>query len=204
MSRAPDSPYAARDRDAHAQEIGRQDPEEVHEFYGPFAMVDDLIEFVHIVSPTHGEFDTALLLEPRPPQIYVASDAGERFLRERYPNARAFRVAAHELLLESLDHGRALVCDLTARDGPFRRLSVLVRAERDARYTPERYEAKGVWGSPGLACLGVDIRLAARASGRIEWADGRIEAVDRRAVLFRGSYGKIQPIKRSVAATSTR
>lgn len=198
------SPYATRDEASHAHEMGRVHPDEVHEFYGPFAMVDDLIEFVHIVSPTHGELDTALLLQPQPPQIYVSNEAGERFLRERYPNARRFRVPARQLLLESLDQGRAIVCHLTAQEGPFRRLSVLVRADAEARCTPERYEARGVWGSSGLVCVGVDLRLPARATGRIDWADGTVEAVDRPAVLFRGSYGKIQPITRAGEARHRR
>lgn len=192
MVRPGSSPYATRDPVRHAHELGRLDPQEVHEFYAPFALVPGLVELVRVISPAYGEMDMVVILEPRPVRVYVNSNAGERFLRDRFPAVERFRVPEDDLLLEDANRGRTLVADLSAHEGPFRELSLVVRARPDATYEPERYEGLNVWGSE-LTCYGIDMRLAATARGMVRREGGARESVFQDATLFRGSYGKVAP-----------
>lgn len=192
MVRSGTSPYATRDPARHAEELGRLDPNEVHEFYGPFAMVPGLAELARVISPTYGEMDMIVILEPRPVRVYTNSETGERFLRERFPTVERFRVPEHDLLLEDGERGRTIVADLSAREGPLRELSLVVRAHSGAAYEAERYEGLNVWGSQ-LTCYGIDMRVAATARGMVRRQAGGPQPVAQDATLFRGSYGKLAP-----------
>ncbi|MBI2077832.1 MAG: hypothetical protein HYT80_05605 [Euryarchaeota archaeon] len=186
------SPIAAKDPKAHARALGELHPEEVHEFYGPFTMIEGLVEFVRVASPAYGEMDMAYLLGRAPATIYTNSEAGERFLRERFPKAERHRLDPAQFHLNDFDRGHAIAAELESKAGPLRAASVVVRAAPGSAYVAERYGAQGVWDGP-FDCHGIDMRLAARARGVVAWKDGPLEAIDRSATLFRGSYGRITP-----------
>lgn len=188
------SPYDATDPRHHAEELGRLDADEVHEFYHPFAMLPSGLELVRVVSPAYGAMDMVVLLDPKPVRVYVNTEAGERYLRERYPPVRRFRVPEAGMRLVELDRGETIIAELVAENGPLRELSLTIRAEADAAVRAERYEGHSVWGSD-LACHGVDLRQAATCRGLVRWEGGRAEAISAPATIFRGSYGKIAPLR---------
>ena len=192
MKQPGPSPIIAKDAAAHARALGEVHADEVHEFYGPFTMVEGLIEFVRVASPGYGEMDMAYLLGRKPPTVYVNSAAGERFLGTRFPKVERYRLADDSFSINDFDRGHAIAAELESDRGPLRQAALVVRAHPQTEYVAERYSADNVWG--GLFdCHGIDMRLAARARGMIRWAEGRVETVDRSATLFRGSYGRITP-----------
>jgi hypothetical protein len=194
------SPYASKDPSAHASELGRVTPEDVHEFYAPFTMVDDVVELVRVISPGYGEMDMAVLVyHPRPLHVYTNSDAGERFLRERFPKVKRHRLKETDFQLEELDRGQAIAATLRSTEGPLRALSLIVRARPDSTYAVERYGSDGVWESDFL-CRGIDMRVAATAQGFAEWEGKPRQLIDGKATLFRGSYGLVRPKPTAAAA----
>lgn len=191
MKPAGTSPYATRDAQHHAEALGRVEPDDVHEFYHPFVMLDDLpLELVRVVNPTYGALDMILLLEPRPIQLYCDDKNGAKFMRERFPNAHTFPVPAAQIRLVELDRGETMLAELRSPKGPIRELSLVINADPDAEIRTERYESHDVWDSP-LECHGIDLRQAATCRGTILWDSGKRDALSTPATIFRGSYGKI-------------
>ena len=195
MKPAGNSPYASTDPKHHAEALGRLDDGEVHEFYHPFVMLNDIpLELVRVVSPGYGAMDMILLLQPKPIRLYVNDDDGARFMQERFPHAKTFRAQDTDMRLVELDRGATMLAQLRADKGPIRELSLVISADAGAALSTERYESHEVWGSP-LECHGIDMRQAATCRGIVQWEDGRREALSTPATIFRGSYGKIAPAK---------
>jgi hypothetical protein len=182
--------FRTKDPAKHAEALGRPSAGDVHEFYSPFTMVDDLVELVRVISPGYGEMDMAVLIYQKPLHIYVNSHAGERFLRERFPRVRRHRVSPSGFRLDETDRGHTIIAQLTSGEGPLRALSLVVHARAGAEPVVERYESEGVWMSDKI-CHGIDMRLAATAKGMVRRAGEKPQAVDQAATLFRGSYGRI-------------
>jgi hypothetical protein len=207
MRPAGNSPYATKDPEHHAEALGRIDADEVHEFYHPFVMLKDLpLELVRVVSPGYGAMDMILLLQPKPIRLYVNHEAGARFMRERFPKAKTFRVEEDAMRLVELDRGATLVAELRSDKGPIRELSLVIKADPGAALSTERYESHEVWGS-AFECHGIDMRQAATCRGIIEWEGGKLEPFSTPATIFRGSYGKLAPVKQkagSVRRQNTR
>lgn len=185
-------PIATQDPKAHARALGEVHPKEVHEFYGPFTMIEGLLEFVRVVSPGYGEMDMAYLLGRKKPTVYVNTAVGERFLRARFPQVERYRLDRGAFRLNDFDGGHALVAELESRRGPLRQAAVVVRADPTTAYVSERYASDGLWGGD-LVCHGIDMRLAARARGFVAWKGRPAQVLDRPATLFRGSYGRVAP-----------
>ena len=195
MSPVPKSPYATTDEVHHADSLGRIDDGEVHEFYHPFVMLNEIpLELVRVVSAGYGAMDMVLLLEPKPIRLYVNNEDGARFMRERFPKAKTFRADEAAMRLVELDRGATMLAQLRCNDGPIRELSLVISADADAPITTERYESHEVWGSP-LECHGIDLRQAATCRGIIQWENGTTEPISTPATIFRGSYGKLSPVK---------
>src|ERR1051326_5722585 len=93
-------------------------PDVSYEFFSPFAHVEGKYEWCRIRSPTHGVFDTFILVGESPVVVYVASGSGARFMAERYPECRAFRVAPGDLSIEESRDGRTVRGRLRADVGP--------------------------------------------------------------------------------------
>ncbi len=178
-----------------------EDPEGVvYEFFSPFAHIEGRYEWCRIRSPTHGVFDCFIVLDPTgpggPATVYVHSDEGEAFLRDRYPQCTAIRVPPEALRLEERDAGRTVQGELTSGDGPVREASLTFRADSDAVARNVPYGGSGgpVWGNRELTCWGVDLVLDARVSGHVDRADGESERFDGdEALLTLGSFGRIAP-----------
>jgi hypothetical protein len=188
------SPFKARSDPRHAASLARIHPDDVHEFYHPFAMLEDLpLELVRVVSPRYGAMDMILLLQPQPVQVYVNTDAGERFMRERFPNARTTRVPEASMRLLELDRGMAMLAELRQNAGPIRELSLVVSADPNGAIGVERYESPRVWGSP-INCHGIDLRQSATARGFLELRGKSRVALSTPTTIFRGSYGKLTPM----------
>ncbi len=71
---------------------------EVWEFYAPFAHIEGKYEWCRIRTTTHGIFDTFILF-PYSEQVtvYVVDDAGEQFMRDRYPECDTYRPCGSRL-----------------------------------------------------------------------------------------------------------
>ncbi len=204
MKPAGTSPYATKDAPQHAEALGRVQPDDVHEFYHPFVMLNDLpLELVRVVNPTHGAMDMILLLEPRPIRLYCDDENGAKFMQERFPNAKTFPLPATQIRLVELDRGATMLAELRSQKGPIRELSLVISAEPGAAIRAERYESHDVWGSP-LECHGIDLRQAATCRGTILWENGKRDALSTPATIFRGSYGRIASVKKVKEGSARR
>lgn len=144
------------------------------EFYGPFAHIPGRYEWARIASTTHGPFDCFIVIHTgtdKPVTVYVNSDSGERFMRERYPESRSIRIAEENLRFRSDESGLKVEGRLSAAEGPVRRVLMRFEARGDAPPRAVAYGDPGrpVWGSR-FACEGVDMELPALVSGEIELA----------------------------------
>lgn len=171
-------------------------PDVVYEFFAPFAHVEGRFEFCRIRSPTHGVFDTFILVGLSPVVVYTSSPAGERFLRERYPEVVCHHVPDEDLLITEREDGRVVAGMLRASEGPVALAEMTMAAPRDARPEAVPYggEGKPVWGSKRFTCWGVDLVLRGKAQGAVWWADGREERIeDEPCLVTLGSFGRIAP-----------
>lgn len=167
-----------------------------YEFYAPFAHMPGRYEWCRIRSPTHGVFDTFILLRPRPATVYVNAPNGEKFMHDRFPECQTIRVPPRALQIRTSANERTVWGRLTAQDGPLRSATMRLSAPVSARPRNQAYGGRGeaVWGSPRWTCWGVDLTLPAKAAGHLEWATGRRETLsDRRAVVTMGSFGRLAP-----------
>jgi len=173
-------------------------PDVVYECFAPFAHVPGRYEWCRIRSPTHGVFDTFIVLgasTAAPATVYVRDDAGAAFLRDRFPECSAIRVGADDLRIEeSADH-RVVQGVLRAGEGPLRQARMRLAAREDAlpRQAPYGGDGRPVWGSR-FTCWGVDLALDAQADGAVVHEDGREERLaGAPAVVTLGSFGRIAP-----------
>jgi hypothetical protein len=175
------------------------DSNAVWEFFSPFAHIPGKYEWCRIHSPTHGSFDCFIVLGEStavPPEVYVNSEAGERFMAERYPESAAFRVAAERLRLRASADGRLIRGSLRAETGPVRRAELRLRAEPHAIPSAVPYGGSGfpVWGGR-WACEGVDLVLDGRCDGTLRFQDGRVERLrNAPCVVTAGSFARIVPL----------
>lgn len=175
-------------------------PDVVYEFFAPFAHVPGRYEWCRIRSPTHGVFDCFILLgvggPAAPVNVYVATDAGEKFMKERYPESTVHKVGMGDLRIEERDAGRTLICDLRARAGPVRTVKMTFQAPGGAMPRQVPYGGKGepVWGSKRWTCWGVDLVVDATVTGAIEW-ENYAEPLQRvPGIVTLGSFGRIAPL----------
>jgi len=172
-------------------------PDIVYEFFAPFAHVEGKYEWCRIRSPTHGVFDTFILLARKPVVVYVNSAAGEAFMRDRFPECRTIRVAARDLRIAEKDGGRTVEGVLKALTGPILDAKMRLSASADAplRNVPYGGTGEPVWGSTRWTCWGVDLVAKGEADGRIAWRDGPIERLaGKPALITLGSFGRIAPL----------
>ena len=100
------------------------DTNAVWEFFSPFAHIPGRYEWCRIHSPTHGSFDTFIVIREstdRPPVVYVNSPEGQRFMAERYPESSCFMVEKEKLTIRSADDGATVEGRLEADEGPISR-----------------------------------------------------------------------------------
>jgi len=174
---------------------------DVWEFYGPFAHIEGKYEWCRIKTTTHGSFDTFILFPySEMVTVYVIDDAGERFMRERYPECDTYR--AQRLHIDEYQAGAVVKGLLTANMGPVREagmhFTALPGLPRAVEYGGND---KPVWNSKRFACWGVDLILDARVSGQIVWQDNRLETLaDVPAIVASGSFGHIVPIETNIPA----
>jgi hypothetical protein len=170
----------------------------VYEFFAPFAHVPGRYEWCRIRSPTHGVFDTFIALgrsTEDPAAVYVNSELGAAFLRDRFPECQAIRVPPAQLALKESADGRTVTGRLRAAAGPVREADMALRAPAAAipRAVPYGGEGRPVWGSR-WTCWGVDLVLDGRAEGHVVHVDGRREAVRGPCIVTLGSFGRIAPL----------
>ncbi len=171
-----------------------------YEFFAPFAHVEGKYEWCRIRSPTHGVFDTFILLgasTAHPATVYVNSDEGGRFMRERYPECTCIRVPTDDLAITETEAGRVLEGHLAATDGPVRRADMrfIASTARPPRATSYGGTGAPVWGSSRYTCSGVDLNWPARVDGAITWSNGETEGLEQvAAIVTAGSFGRISPL----------
>jgi hypothetical protein len=189
----------------------------VYEFFHPFAHLPGRYEWCTIHSPTHGSFDCFIIIHVgthRPVTVYVNHPRGACFMRDRYPESRCVLVAESDLTVTSQERGRVVGVRLravggqgsgapdprrpgTANAGSVREVDLLLSADRDA--VPEQAPYGGaafpVWGGR-FSCEGVDLNLAAGATGFVVLQDGGREdfAPPAGGIVTVGSYGRIAPL----------
>lgn len=196
MARLPRSPYATPDPQRHQRVLDERASAEVWEFYRPFAEVTGVVELVRVLNPDYGAVDLAVVVPPRPTDIYVNSEVGDRYLRERFPHIRRHRLDASAFRLWSEAEGQVIRAQLRADEGVLRWLNILIKPRPGRPWETERYESDRVWGGP-WTCHGVDLRVPACAEGSFQREEGTMEPLDGDAILYLGSFGRILPAKRN-------
>ncbi len=174
-------------------------PDVAYEFFSPFAHVPGKYEWCRIRSPTHGVFDTFIVLGPttaEPATVYVNSALGAHYMRDRYPECHTLRLAPGALRIEESADGRTVTGRMEAADGPLRSAEMSFKAPAAAlpRQTPYGGTGALVWGSKRWTCWGVDLNLPAVVQGRVVASDGRTEELrGADGTVTLGSFGRIAP-----------
>lgn len=176
-------------------------PDVAYEFFAPFAHVPGRYEWCRIRSPTHGVFDTFIVLGAStsvPATVYVNSTLGVDFMRTRYPESRCVRVAPGGLRLDEAPDGRRVTGLLTADDGPVREASMALAAGPGLpRAVPYGGDGRPVWGSAKYTCWGVDLVVDGVATGKVRHESGKVEVLQGVACLVTlGSFGRIAALPR--------
>jgi hypothetical protein len=81
------------------------------EFYGPFAHLPGRYEWCRLHTATHGSFDSFIVLGAStrdPATVYVASAAGQAFMRERFAACTTIRVPPDALRIRQSYDGRTV------------------------------------------------------------------------------------------------
>ncbi|HKK48267.1 MAG TPA: hypothetical protein VJ932_04180 [Alkalispirochaeta sp.] len=171
----------------------------MYEFYAPFAHIPGRYEVARIHSPTHGSFDTVIVITTTtdaPVVVYVNSTAGERFMADRYPESTAIRVPSEALTLEGDPWSPVVGGRLISDEGPVHRMNLRFSITDDQvlpRAAPYGGENFSVWGS-SFTCSGVDLEVPAAVSGEVESRQGHTERWRAEpAIVTRGSFGAIVP-----------
>ena len=171
-----------------------------YEFFSPFAHVPGKYEWCRIRSPTHGVFDTFIVLgksTSEPATVYVNSVLGQNFMRDRYPECRTLRVAPGGLRIDESPDGRSVAGKMEASEGPLQSAEMVLKAPPAAlpRNVPYGGDGSPVWGSRKWTCWGVDLVLDGAATGRVVASDGRSEELRGvPALVTLGSFGRIAPL----------
>ncbi len=167
------------------------------EFYGPFAHIPGRYEWCRIHSPSHGSFDTFIVIETTTDArvtVYVNSENGEAFMADRYPESSCIRVSKDDLVLATSADGHMVTGSLSASEGPVRDASMVFLSPSEASVSESDYggESFRVWGSR-WACTGVDLELKALCNGRLKEESGEQIFKGEEGVITLGSYGRIEP-----------
>lgn len=174
-------------------------PGVAYEFFAPFAHVPGRYEVCRIRSPTHGVFDTFIVLGPstaEPALVYVNSVLGAAFMRDRYPECTCVRVSPAALRIDESPDGRTVSLKLDGAEGPIRSADLSLKAPAAAlpRNVPYGGDGKPIWGSAKWTCWGVDLVLDGTTQGRVTWADGRVDELrGKPCIVTLGSFGRIAP-----------
>lgn len=168
-----------------------------HEFYAPFAHLPGRYEWARIHSTTHGSFDCFIVIHGStadPVTVYVASEAGERFMAGRFPESETIVLPGSHLSLRAEESGVARVVLGTVRsaEGPVREARMRFAAGADAVARAEPYGGGDfpVWGSR-WTCEGVDLELDALIEGYVDGPAGREELSGAAGIVTVGSYGRL-------------
>ncbi len=173
-------------------------PAVVYEFFAPFAHVEGKYEWCRIRSPTHGVFDTFILLGAStavPATVYVNSVLGQAFMRDRYPECTTYRVNPGNLKIDESADGRTIAATVTATEGPITSAIMSLRAPPAAipQAAPYGGDGKPIWGSR-WTCWGVDLNLAGSCDGQIVRADGKkVVLRGTPCIVTVGSFARIAP-----------
>ncbi len=168
-----------------------------YEFFHPFAHVPGHFEWCRIMAPSHGVFDTFIVLGEStsvPACVYVNSAMGEAFMADRYPESKCIRVGAMQLRIASENDGRTVIGTLEANAGPVREASMRLDASPTAlpRGVPYGGQGEPTWGSQ-WTCTGVDLELDAKVQGTVVPAEGEpIVLQNRSGIVTLGSFGHLQ------------
>lgn len=182
-------------------------PGVVYEFFSPFAHIEGKVEWCRIRSPTHGVFDTFIVLGQSTAvaaDVYVNSALGAAFMKDRYPECRTHRVAPGELRIEESQDGRRVTGLMRAEAGPVREATMAIVASpmAVARAVPYGGSGQPVWGSRRFTCWGVDLVVDASATGKLRHESGKVENLQGTpALLTLGSFARIAPLP-TVAASA--
>ncbi len=167
------------------------------EFYGPFAHLPGKLEWCRIRSPTHGVFDTCIVIEATtsdPVTVYVNSDEGKRFMADRFPSCTTIRVPESALQMLETAGGHRLHCRLAAAEGPLRNADMTFNATPGVpREVPYGGQGKPVWGS-AYTCTGVDLELDAAVRGELAWVTGLQDLDGVAGILTVGSMGRLEQL----------
>jgi len=169
------------------------------EFFSPFAHIPGTYEWCRIHSPSHGSFDTFIVIETttdKPVTVYVNDDRGEAFMADRYPESRCIRLDKEQLHLSSSMEGRQINGWLRAEEGPIREASMQFVCSEEALPQETRYGGSdfAVWGSQ-WTCSGVDLEIPARVDGRVLRESEEMVFRNEAAIITAGSYGLIEKRK---------
>lgn len=172
------------------------DEDVVYEFYGPFAHVPGRYEWCRIRGPTHGVFDCFIVLGETttdPAVVYVTSEEGEAFMRDRYPECTT--IIARRLELGESRRGRTVHGRLVARQGPVREADLaFIGGDGVPEQVPYGGTGAPVWGSKRFTCWGVDLNLPAKVKGHVVMPDGRRDLDGEQGIVALGSFGRIAPL----------
>lgn len=174
----------------------------VWEFFSPFAHVPGRYEWCRIHSPTHGSFDTFIVLgvsTAHPPTVYVNSEAGRAFMADRYGESRCIQVSPTSLRIAAEEEGAAVLGILEASEGPVR--SARMRLAADAAAVPKAVPYGGadfpVWGSR-WSCEGIDLNRDGVCDGELVHSDGRRELFrGEPCIVAAGSVAMLRPLAAS-------
>ncbi len=166
---------------------------DVYEFFAPFAHIEGRYEWCRIRSPTHGVFDVFIVLGEStsvPATVYVAEDAGEAFMRDRYPESTCIR--ADSLEIGESRGGRTVRGRMTASLGPVTRADfALIGEDGLPEQVPYGGDGFPVWGSERFTCWGVDLNIPAAAKGFVEGPEGREDLGGVTGIVAMGSFARI-------------
>lgn len=169
----------------------------VYEFFAPFAHIEGKYEACRIRSPTHGVFDTFIVLGEStavPATVYVNDDAGGSFMRERYPECTTIRVDAMGLAITDVDDGRVVNVRLEAQDGPVHSANItFAGAAGVPKQVPYGGDDFPVWGGR-FKCWGVDLNLDGMARGYVRGPELDEAFDDTPCIVTLGSFAKIEPL----------
>lgn len=172
-------------------------PEVVYEFFAPFAHVEGRYEWCRIRSPTHGVFDTFIVLgesTSHPATVYVNSVLAQAFMEERYPECQTIRVAPSGLIIEEDATGTTIRGTLKAEEGPITEAEMELAASPQNMPEQASYGGTGapVWGSR-YTCWGVDLNLPGKCHGHVKGPDFEESFDGEPCIVTLGSFGRIAP-----------
>ena len=172
-------------------------PDVAYEFFAPFAQVEGRFEWCRIRSPTHGVFDTFIVLGETtavPATVYVNSVLGQAFMQERYPECTTIRVAPGGLRIKDSPDGTTVTGTLQADEGPVHEADMEMQAspQQVPRQVPYGGTDQSVWGSR-FTCWGVDLVLDGTCHGRVAGPELEERFDGTPCIVTLGSFGRIAP-----------